>query len=117
MSNTKYLANSHQWQGQEKGLVTLDTDVVLLVRELEQACAERGLTLSRWQTNHSRFALAITWAAHQGERPAQSRYLADHWPMVKLSQLEGKTKRCQAYRLLSVLLEKVRQFPEEENYG
>lgn len=90
-----------------------ETPMAQLVRELEQECALRGLTLSRWRTASRRcmYIQTITWAAHRGPRPASSYRLADDSLLTVLHQTEGATAQCTAYRQLSDLLAAVRALP------
>lgn len=89
--------------------VVLDTPVASLVYALADACAEKGLTLSRWQSNGANFYTYITWAAHYGERSHQTRYLPEGAIVAQctLSQQEGQTTRCEAHRELGRLLEDI----------
>ena len=84
--------------------VDFQGDLVNLVKQLEQKAKSTGLTLSRWQTNGYGGRVSITWALHSGDRPSFSRDLPDDAQVVVLSQLEGKTKQCEAYKALSTLL-------------
>lgn len=106
MSVVDTLWNSRVWTG--RGF-DYRSEVVDLVRELEEECATRGLTLSKWVTNGGHgFVQTITYAAHTGQRPTQSRHLPANSLVVWLNHAEGTTKRCQAYRQLTRLLEQVK---------
>jgi hypothetical protein len=78
------------------------SDVANLVRAIESKAAERGLTLSRWQTNSTRNShiCTVTYAVHEGARPASSYDLPDDAAVVRFSGLEGTTEKCRAYREL-----------------
>lgn len=88
----------------------LSTIVEQLIDELETECHARGLTLSRWQANGGNYATTISYAAHTGERASQYRRLPQDTIRAEavLSQSEGATERCEAYRKLSKMLEIIR---------
>ena len=71
-----------------------------LVREIEKRAEERGLTLSRWQTNGQNHRTTVTYMLHSGERAAQARLQGGDVFTVTLSALEGATPRCEAYKAL-----------------
>lgn len=84
-----------------------ESRVADLVRELEREAAARGYTLSRWQANRGGHRTTITYAVHTGERRAQFR-LQPEGSLVawaELSQAEGTTERCEAFRVLRAVLE------------
>ena len=105
-----YHSRKFEWKD-GKPKIKYEGAVVDLVRELEIEAQERGLTLSRWQTNGAgNFVIErITWAVHEGLRPFQSRYVPEGSLSITLTCLEGKTERCQAYRELSKLLAQLRK--------
>lgn len=72
----------------------------------------KGLTLSRWQANKGNHATTITYALHTGERAPQFRLQADGTVVdfEKLSQLEGSTPRCEAYKALVKLANVVESY-------
>lgn len=80
-------------------------EVEQLVNELANKAKAKGLTLSRWQANKSGHAVTVTYALHTGERAAQFRYQPEEGIVdyVKLDNLEGSTKKCEAYREISEL--------------
>ena len=90
---------------QYHGIVGYESDVANLVREIEAKATAQGLALSRWETSSTRsgWIKTITWAVHRGPRTDQSKN-ADAVASITLSQMEGTTKRCEAYRELSKLL-------------
>ncbi len=55
----------------------------------------------------------ITYAAHKGERPYQSRHIKPDALIgkIELHGKEGKTKQCEAYQSLADLLEIVEALP------
>lgn len=74
-----------------------------LIKNIEVKAAEKGLFLHRYQSNKGKFSYIITYALHSSaERPAKSA--ACDGDSVQLSQCEGTTERCEAYRQLSELL-------------
>ena len=88
-----------------KRRATTPNEVVALLYALTQAADDQGLTLSRWRTNRSNGRpLRITYALHPGPRPRTSAQLPPTTPTVILTHPEGRTRRCQAFRLLSALL-------------
>lgn len=84
------------------------TAVSELIQLIESRAAKKGLTVSRWQANRGNYDCAVTWAIHEGERPAFSRDLPGSAHVVSFNGIEGKTKRCKAYKELYWLLEQVR---------
>jgi hypothetical protein len=82
------------------------SDVVDKVRELEASAAERGLTVSRWQTNSKRrgWVKNITWAVHFGLRPRSSAKLLRGSLQIVLNSTEGTSTCCEAYHALHRLL-------------
>ena len=83
--------------------------VVELVEEIEKICAEKGLSLSRWETNIGKYGKRITWAVHNGERKSQFRYVPNDQVIdfAVLWEAEGKTHSCEAYQQLSRLYDSV----------
>ena len=88
--------------------VPQDSPVGKMVAEIEAICTERGLTLSRWQANKAGNAVTVTYIAHTGERAAQARYQNGIAADCTISQMEGTTERCEAYRRLSALRKELR---------
>lgn len=84
-------------------IYTKNTPVTELVDEIQAKAEEKGYTLSRWQANRSGYATEITYAIHTGERAAQFRLQKDVAEYITLSQSEGKTMACEAYRKLMSL--------------
>lgn len=77
--------------------------ITVLIETIRTAAAARGFTLHRYQANRGRFATTITYALHSSsERPAYSRDCDG--ARAVLTQREGTTERCEAYRELSDLL-------------
>lgn len=80
-----------------------------LVSKIESVCNQKGFTLSRWQSNQGSHRVSITYAVHTGERAGQFR--CQQTENVKsyeyLSQMEGSTKRSEAYRKLSRMLAEI----------
>jgi len=107
-TNVEHLYHSRRWDAKTQSFYYA-SDVVDLVQALEQAAQEKGLTVSRWQSNLSSRKVRVRWAAHYGERPDSSAQLDDAAlvGMVQFYGLEGTSKRCEAYRELSRLLDKV----------
>jgi hypothetical protein len=77
-------------------------DVANLVRAIESKAAERGLTLSRWQTNSTRNShiCTVTYALHFGWRNARAKDQYTAVYKVSFPGLEGTTQKCRAYREL-----------------
>jgi hypothetical protein len=82
-----------------------DSQVGQLVNQIEETAKNQGLTLSRWQANKGGFTIEITYIVHTGEREAQARHQPEDSivAITRLSQMEGTTARCQAYRELTKL--------------
>lgn len=82
------------------------SEVGLLIKEIENVAKAKGLILGRWQANSKRNwrCTTITYAFYPTgtERPQYTRGATG--PQAVLSQWEGETKRCTAYRVLSELL-------------
>lgn len=77
--------------------------VQTLIEEIKSEAAKAGYTLHRYQANKGNFATTITYALHSSaNRPTFSRD-CDGASAV-LTQREGSTSRCEAYRELSDLL-------------
>lgn len=116
--NVRHLTKSRRYDKQA-GVTRYDSPVADLVRAIEAEAAARGLTLSRWETSGKRlvFDKRITWAVHAGEKPAKHADLFAREGVligpIHLSQAEGATERCAAYRSLGALLENVRALPLE----
>jgi|SRR5579864_976108 len=89
--------------------VNANSPVAKLVESIEQQTAERGLTVSRWQTNSKAhgFVDHITWTIHTGPRAVQARYQKNIVSSIVLHQIEGNTENCRAYRQLSRLLKAI----------
>jgi len=82
---------------------SFDTPVCNLVRDIEKYAKEKGYKFSRWET-HSKacgWYTTVTYAFHKGDRPARSDLLPQDALVMTLTQVEGKTRRCTAYRELS----------------
>ena len=90
-----------------KGIVMKNANVVAdLIETIRTTAAARGLTLHRYQANKGKFSTTITYALHSSaDRPAYSRDCDG--ARVSLTQREGTTERCEAYRKLSNLLAKI----------
>lgn len=93
----------------ETGRRIYQSEMVDLVQQLEAAAAAKGLTLSRWETTVGKYGKSITYALHSGERAAQFRYqpkesVVDY---CYLGTLEGTSRRCEAYRALSAMLDQI----------
>ena len=108
MSLVNTLRNSATfgWLVDGYGVKGYEGEVVNLVRKIEEKAEDRGLSVSRWATNSTRtgYTKAITWAVHEGERPARTTLLPEGSYTVVLSHTEGSTSRCEAHRKLSELL-------------
>ena len=77
-----------------------------LISEIESLAAERGLYLHRYQTNLGSYRVRVIYALHDNpEKPTRSASCSG--PAVTLSNREGTTERCEAYRKLSELLEQI----------
>lgn len=87
--------------------------MVDLVREIESVCTEKGLTLSRWQTNKGSRAVTITYAVHTGTRNERSDRQENVVDWFRTEQTEGKTEKCEAYRGLSLVLKTVKAYTPE----
>ncbi len=98
-SVVKHLYRSRKWVGGRYGY---NGEVVGLVLAIESKAAERGLTLSRWQTNSTRNShiCTVAYALHTGARPASSYELPEDATVVRFNGLEGMTQKCRAYREL-----------------
>ena len=83
---------------------TYESPVADLVRTIEARAAERGLTVSRWQTNHGSHGCTVTYIAHSGPRAHSSAHQDGVVAKVAFDGAEGTTTRCQAHRSLSRLL-------------
>lgn len=81
------------------------SDVAFLVTAIEGKARERGLMLSRWQTNSRRNShiCTITYVLHTGPRPVSSDYVPEGSACVRFPGLEGTTSRCRAHRELRKL--------------
>lgn len=74
-----------------------------LIEDIKIAAAANSLYLHRYQTNGGNHATRITYALHHSvERPMRSDQCS-HW-RVSISQNEGTTARCEAYRKLTKLM-------------
>jgi hypothetical protein len=83
------------------------SEVADLVRQLEEDAAARGVNFSRWETTQGKWGKRITYALHTGERQAQFRYMPQGSviDVCVLDQVEGTSRRCEAYRGLSSLMD------------
>ena len=72
-----------------------------ILEQLNAVAADNGYTVHRYQTNHGSHAVSITYAAHPVDEPRPARSDACERFLANLSQREGTTERCEAYRLLS----------------
>jgi hypothetical protein len=88
------------------GVAAIDP-VGQVIAEIERVCGERGLTLSRWQTNDkgAGHVRRITYLAHHGTRAGQARYQKNVVARAVLDNREGRTERSEAYRELQGMLE------------
>lgn len=82
---------------------TVNKNVVeMLIENLKNDLKQKNLYLYRYQTNYSNFATKITYAIHDSEvRPNFSRDCSG--ASVELSQREGSTERCEAFRKIRKL--------------
>ena len=106
-SVVRMLYRSGRYQGMK--FVGYQSDVADLVREIEHLASVRGMILGRWETS-SRFCgwiKTITYALYRGERPARS--VDAQGPSIALSQTEGTTPCCEAYRRLTMLRNEIRE--------
>jgi hypothetical protein len=89
------------------GETTYESEFIDLIRDIERAAGAKGLTLSRWQSNGSGRTVTVRYALHTGERAAQLRYMDDNAVIgdIELNALEGKTRRCAAYKELASMAE------------
>jgi hypothetical protein len=93
-----------------------NSQVIPLVDELQALCEANGLTLSRWQTNGAKHRTTITYAIHKGGRAAQFRLQHEVLDWNELSQSEGATARCEAYRKIAGLLDNLKQRVANGNF-
>ena len=85
------------------------TAVENLISEIETIAAKHDLYLHRFQTNGSNHRTTITYALHDSaDKPTTGKLCVGYCDAVVLGQAEGSTKRCEAYRELSKLLETVK---------
>lgn len=86
--------------------VPQESPTAKLIEKIEAVCAEKNLTLSRWQANGGNFSTKIRYAVHAGEREWQFRLQPEATIIVTatLYQAEGKTERSEAFRELSKML-------------
>ena len=105
MALAEKLYKSRKWD-RATNTYRYESEVVDLVQRIEARADGMGLTVSRWETSgpFSSHDKTITWAVHSGERPERSGSLPDYAPRVVLSNVEGQTKRCEAFKRLSELL-------------
>jgi hypothetical protein len=85
-----------------------NTPTAAVVSEIESVLRSRGLYLYRYRTASRRCShiQTITYAVHSGsDRPAKSA-LCDGVAYV-LTQDEGKTERCESFRVLSEMLAEI----------
>ena len=84
----------------------MTNQVKILIGNIETKAAEHGLYLHRYQTNLGSYRVRVIYALHDNpEKPARSASCSG--PAVTLSNREGTTERCEAYRKLSELLEQL----------
>ena len=82
------------------------TAVENLISEIKTLAAEQELYLHRFQTNGGNHSTTITYALHNSaEKPATSKHCTGYNDSVVLSQNEGCSKRCEAFRELIKLLD------------
>lgn len=95
------------------------TETEKLLNAIECELETTEYCLSRWQYNKGGHQVSIHYGIHTGDRPEQFRRrdntLFHDW--VELTQLEGKTKRSEAYRKLSQLLESAKLLNQIQNMG
>lgn len=79
-----------------------NSEVVELVNKIEKLAHIKLNKLSRWQANGGNHSTTITYAIHWGERTAQFRLMPEDHVIAytQISQNEGTTKRCEAYKKL-----------------
>lgn len=82
-----------------------------LLTKITHLASKRGLALSRWPELPHR-SKRITWMLHSGDRCESALRQDGYVCAVRLTQIEGKTKNCEAYRLLNMLM--LRNFTQEE---
>lgn len=82
------------------------TIVENLISEIETTAAAHDLHLYRYQTNGNNHSTTITYVLHDsGEKPPTAKHCTRHNDSIVLGKREGSTKRCEAYRKLSKMLE------------
>lgn len=80
--------------------------VSALIETIRVKAASQGFYLYRYQTNYGLYATNIKYALHSSpERPDRSGD-CDGWS-VSMSQREGSTTRCEAFRKLSAMLARI----------
>lgn len=81
-----------------------------LIQDMINYCNQHELNINRWQSNNIRCAniSKITWGIHKGERTQCSRQANLIYSIV-LSQPEGKTEKCTAYKALSIMFEQLKK--------
>ena len=84
-------------------LYNKNTPTARLLDEIGEKAAEKGLMLSRWQTNGTKFQTRITYAIHTGIRCWRSDQQEGVIASVTLNQTEGTSERCEAFKKLSKL--------------
>ena len=86
------------------------TSVALLIQEIERVAAGKGLSLGRWQTNGktNKWSTRITYAFYPlgTERPQYATNCDG--PKAVLTQWEGETQACTAFRALTELLNELK---------
>lgn len=90
----------------------VDTPVARLLSEIETKAADKGLTVSRWQSSKAKWIVKITYIIHDGSRPMHARHVKPFALVAKivLHGREGKTERCEAYRQLCILLKSLEDY-------
>ena len=70
-----------------------------LVYETERVAKEKGLHLHRYQTDLGGRRVRIRHAAHHTETKPHNSNMCDYMS-APIGQIEGSTRRCEAYRIL-----------------
>ena len=84
------------------------TAVENLISEIETKSAEHDLYLHRYQTNGSNHRTEITYVLHNSaDKPARSAHCDGYEDAVFLGQIEGCSKRCEAFREMMGMLKLV----------
>ena len=116
MSVIRKLYKSQCWNtysnviGYPSDVISYRSDVVDLVYSIEELAAQHGYTLGRWDTSgHTSWDKTITYALHHGERATSSYQQKGVLALIKLGHVEGTSKRCEAYRQLLWLQQKLQK--------